>query len=349
MFLVMELLDGETLAARLRKGALPVDQVLTIAAQIADGLAAAHRQGVIHRDLKPGNVILTKSGAKILDFGLAKLNAAAGPEPAARSSLQTQDLVTGAGMLLGTVPYMSPEQLHGKDVDARSDLFSFGALLYEMLAGRRAFDGDSHAGIVAAILEREPPSLSSIQPVTPPGLDRLVRKCLAKDPEARWQAASDVADELRWLTEGSGSGSGSGRSGSGAGREWGGRESAEATPSASSRPGGRLTGDVMRRRRALVFGIAALAVTVAALAFAYWPRITARRAALLARCWRICRSRRCPSPGTPGGPRCPPTASTSSTCGVTAKNGVSGCANSAPSATWNSWPRSPGSASRRPR
>jgi Tol biopolymer transport system component len=263
MFLVMELLDGETLAARLRKGPLPVDQVLTVAAQIADGLAAAHRQGVIHRDLKPGNVLLTRSGAKLLDFGLAKLNAAAGPTPAAPSSLQTQEIATGAGMLLGTLPYMSPEQLHGKDVDARSDLFSFGALLYEMLAGRRAFEGDSHAGIVAAILEREPPSLSSLQPVTPAGLDRLVRKCLAKDPAGRWQSASDVADELRWLIEGSGSG----KSGGGADRA----------------AGGRFARVVRRHWWALVVGAGALAVTAAALAFAFWPRMTGPSDALLQR------------------------------------------------------------------
>jgi hypothetical protein len=156
-------------------------------------------------------------------------------------------------MLLGTVPYMSPEQLHGRDVDARSDLFSFGALLYEMLAGRRAFDGDSHAGIVAAILQREPPSLASIQPVTPPGLDRLVHKCLAKDPETRWQAASDVADELRWLTEGSGSG----RSGRAAGRESAGRASAEAPPLDAGGPGAGVChaiqhlGAAARRRAAL--------------------------------------------------------------------------------------------------
>ena len=198
-YLVMEYLAGDTLAERLRRGPLPLDQALAIAAQIADGLAAAHRQGVVHRDLKPGNVMLMKAGAKLLDFGLAKLRPEASAVSHAVTVLPTREPATVEGMILGTVPYMAPEQLEGRDADARSDIFSFGAVLYEMLTGRQAFPGHSHASVISAILKDDPPLISSLQAATPPAVERLVRKCLQKDPDARWQTAADVADELRWV------------------------------------------------------------------------------------------------------------------------------------------------------
>jgi len=200
-YLVMEFLEGETLAARLAKGPLPLTQALEIGAQIADALSAAHKHGVVHRDLKPGNVMLTKSGAKLLDFGLAKLRAH-GERPVVDANdagpTGSQSL-TGRGVILGTLPYMAPEQLEGKPADARTDLWALGAILYEMLAGRRAFEGKSSAGLVGAILEREPEPLTAQRALTPRAVDRLVRKCLAKDPDRRWQSALDVAGELRWL------------------------------------------------------------------------------------------------------------------------------------------------------
>ncbi len=207
-YLVMELLTGETLAQRLGRGALPLEQALRVAIEIADALSAAHRQGVIHRDLKPGNVMLTKAGAKLLDFGLAKLVASRTATDTVETSVPTQEPSTAAGAVLGTVPYSAPEQLEGTDTDARSDIFSFGAVLYEMLTGRRAFPGRSQASIISAIMSSQPPTLSSLQPVTPPSLDRLVQRCLAKDPDARWQSATDMADELRWISTGSGSAAG---------------------------------------------------------------------------------------------------------------------------------------------
>jgi serine/threonine-protein kinase len=204
MFLVMEHIAGDTLAARLRKGPLPLAQALTVAADIAEALAAAHREGVVHRDLKPGNVMLGKTGTKLLDFGLAKLKAPGTVGVTGVTSLPTHEPATAAGILLGTVPYMAPEQLEGKETDARSDIFSFGAVLYEMLTGQRAFGGESQASIISAIMSSQPPALSSVQPLTPPSLDRLVLRCLAKDPDARWQSATDLADELRWISTGSG-------------------------------------------------------------------------------------------------------------------------------------------------
>jgi serine/threonine-protein kinase len=206
LYLVMEHLQGGTLAARLQKGPLPLAHTLTVATEVADALSAAHKQGIIHRDLKPGNVMLTKSGAKLLDFGLAKLKAPVAAS-VSMSALPTQGPPTAVGVVLGTIPYMAPEQVEGGDADARSDIFSFGAVLYEMLTGKRAFEGESHASVIAAILDRDPPPPSSVQPIATAGLDRLVRKCLAKDPERRWQSASDVADELRWLVGGSGAAS----------------------------------------------------------------------------------------------------------------------------------------------
>ena len=203
-YLVMEYLDGETLAARLRKGRLQPTQALEYATQIADALSKAHRQRIVHRDLKPGNVMLTKSGAKLLDFGLAKLRAPSAIAGVVSSApTREKSSLTAEGILLGTVPYMAPEQVEGKEADARSDIFSFGAVLYEMVTGKRAFEGESHASVIAAILEHEPAPLSSLQPITPPALDRLVGKCLQKDPDRRWQTAADVADELRWLASGS--------------------------------------------------------------------------------------------------------------------------------------------------
>src|SRR5260221_6638734 len=203
-YLVMEYLEGETLAHRLQKGPLPLEQVLQYAIEIADALDKAHRKGVTHRDLKPGNIMLTKSGTKLLDFGLAKLKQEIVPANVQLSQLPTaNDPLTAQGMIVGTLQYMAPEQLEGKEVDARTDIFAFGAVVYEMATGKRAFEGKSQASLMVAIMERDPLPMSSLQPMTPPALDRVVRKCLAKEPEKRWQAASDVCDELKWIAEGS--------------------------------------------------------------------------------------------------------------------------------------------------
>jgi eukaryotic-like serine/threonine-protein kinase len=199
-YLVMELIDGESLADRLRRGPLPPEQVLRYGAQIATALDAAHRQGVIHRDLKPGNVMITKSGAKLLDFGLAK--SADSAILGAQTALATEHKpITEQGTILGTYQYMSPEQLEGADVDARTDIFALGAVIYEMATGRRAFDGSTRTSLIAAIVSSQPPPMASVAPMTPPALDHVVRKCLEKDPDERWQSAHDVASELRWISE----------------------------------------------------------------------------------------------------------------------------------------------------
>jgi eukaryotic-like serine/threonine-protein kinase len=198
-FLVMECVEGETLAKRLEKGPLPLDQVLKYGAQIADGLDKAHRSGVVHRDLKPGNIMLTPSGAKLLDFGLAK-PAVALASAATLTAVQAAP-VTEEGTIVGTFQYMSPEQVEGKEMDGRSDIFSLGAVLYEMVTGKRAFEGKSQLSVASAILEKEPEPVSAVKPLTPPAFDHAVRRCLAKNPEERWQTARDLALELKWIGE----------------------------------------------------------------------------------------------------------------------------------------------------
>src|SRR5688572_23652999 len=195
-FLVMELLEGETLAARLEHGPLPLDRALGFAGQIAGALDAAHRKGVVHRDLKPSNVMLASGGVKLLDFGLAKLRELEREETVERS---TQSLeLTEQGTVLGTIPYMAPEQIAGGDADARTDIFALGVILYEMSAGRPPFEGRSRAGLMAAILTHQPEPLSSFRSGVPASLDRIVEKCLAKDPNDRWQSAADLAAALLW-------------------------------------------------------------------------------------------------------------------------------------------------------
>ncbi len=207
-FLVMEYLEGETLAERLlKKGPLPLEQLLNIAIEIADALDTAHRAGIVHRDLKPGNVMLTRSGAKLMDFGLAK--PVASPTFGGGASALALDLtrsgalspVTERGTIVGTFHYMAPEVVQGHDADARSDIFSFGCTLYEMITGCRAFSGKSAPSVLAAILEKDPEPISTLQPMTPLALDRIVCACLAKQPDERWQAAHDLQMELRWLAE----------------------------------------------------------------------------------------------------------------------------------------------------
>jgi Tol biopolymer transport system component/predicted Ser/Thr protein kinase len=202
-YLVMEYLEGESLAARLANGPLAPDQALRYAIEIADALDKAHRQGIVHRDLKPGNIMLTKSGVKLVDFGLAKL-AAVSPTNSSVSILQTQAglNLTQEGTILGTFQYMAPEQLEGREADARSDIFAFGAVLYEMATGQKAFAGKSQASLISSILSAEPPPISSVVPMTPPAFDRVVKTCLAKDPDDRWQTAHDVMLQLKWIAEG---------------------------------------------------------------------------------------------------------------------------------------------------
>ncbi len=247
-YLVMEFLEGETLADRLGRGALPVEQALKIGIEIADALDAAHKSGIVHRDLKPGNVMLTKSGVKLLDFGLAKLGAGpAGVVSAVTSlptALQESQPLTTRGTILGTFQYMSPEQLEGREADARSDIFSFGCVLYEMLTGQKAFTGKSQASLIGSIMTSEPASISSIQPMVPPALDRVVKGCLAKEPEHRWHTAHDVRMQLQWIAEG-------------------GSQAGLPAPVAARR----------RSREKLAWGVAAVALlAAAALGLGFWKR-----------------------------------------------------------------------------
>jgi len=199
-YLVMEYVEGETLAKRLEKGPLPLEQVPKYGTQIADALDKAHRTGIVHRDLKPGNIMLTTTGAKLLDFGLAK-PAAPLTSLATMTVTQAAPPVTQDGTIVGTFQYMSPEQVEGKEVDGRSDIFSLGAVLYEMVTGKKAFEGKSQLSVASTILEKEPAPISSIKPMTPPALDHAIRRCLAKDPEERWQTARDLRFGLESAVE----------------------------------------------------------------------------------------------------------------------------------------------------
>jgi serine/threonine protein kinase len=212
-FLVMEFIDGESLNARLKNGPLPADQLLRVSIEVADALDKAHRAGIVHRDLKPGNIMLTKTGAKLLDFGLAKpLAASPGASRIGSGSSATMlsgamtisspaSPLTSAGSIVGTVQYMSPEQIHGVEADARSDIFAFGVLLFEMATGKPAFAGKTQSMVVGSILATDPPPVSSLQPSAPPALDRIVRICLAKDPDDRYQCAHDLTLHLQAIAD----------------------------------------------------------------------------------------------------------------------------------------------------
>ncbi len=252
-FIVMEYLEGDSLAERLEKGPLPVAQVLQYGTQIASALDKAHRSGVTHRDLKPGNIMLTKSGAKLLDFGLAK----ATPLPAGATLTDMTPRaapMTQQGAILGTVPYMSPEQVDGNEVDGRSDIFSLGAVLYEMVTGGRAFQGKSEFSVASAILQKDPEPISKLQPLTPPALERTIGVCLAKDPDDRWQSAGDLWKELRWISEG-GSQSGA--------------QSGVTTGAPAGVPMVRPARRAVRPRIAWILATVFAAVAVAALLFAF--------------------------------------------------------------------------------
>jgi Tol biopolymer transport system component/Ser/Thr protein kinase RdoA (MazF antagonist) len=272
-YLVLELVDGETLEQRLARGRVPTAEALRLGAQVADALDRAHRAGVVHRDLKPSNVMLTRAGAKLMDFGLARAVGMVG-DGAAGSLTQSPTMaraLTAEGTLLGTFQYMAPEQLEGREADARSDIWALGCVLYELFAGRRAFEGRSQASLIAAILEREPPPVGELPSGAPPastsrivppqGIERLIRNCLAKDPEERIQTAHDVKLQLRGIAEGA---------------------SIELTgvpPGSSSiAAGGPTTAALAEARTAaarsvrLAWGVAALALASAATALALlWP------------------------------------------------------------------------------
>ncbi len=198
-YLVMECVEGESLAQRLEKGPLASAQVIKIGAELADALDKAHRSGIVHRDIKPANIMLTKSGTKLLDFGLAKPSTPQATLATLTTAAPQQNPVTQEGTIVGTFQYMSPEQIEGKELDGRSDIFSLGTVLYEMLTGHRAFDGRSQLSVASAILEKEPAPITDTVPLTPATLDRAIRRCLAKDPDDRWQTARDLALELKWL------------------------------------------------------------------------------------------------------------------------------------------------------
>ncbi|HKW13274.1 MAG TPA: protein kinase [Candidatus Krumholzibacteria bacterium] len=207
-YLVMELIEGETLAHRIAKGPLPVPEVLKIGAQIADALDRAHRAAVVHRDLKPGNVMLTRSGAKLMDFGLARATGLAGPRSGSNAADMTHSPtvaqpLTAEGSIVGTFQYMAPEQLEGREVDARTDIWSLGCVLYEMATAKRAFEGETQASLISSIMRDEPRAMSDLAPLSPPSLERLVKQCMAKDPMDRWQTAGDVRRELEWIANSS--------------------------------------------------------------------------------------------------------------------------------------------------
>ena len=189
-YLVMEYVDGKPL-----KGPVPLNEALALAGQILDALDAAHRKGITHRDLKPGNILVNKNGVKVLDFGLAKIENASGMDGATKTMP-----LTGEGSILGTLQYMSPEQVEGKEADARSDIFAFGLVLYELITGKRAFEGSTQTSLIAAILKDQPRPVSELQPVTPKALDRVVQTCLEKDPDRRWQSAREVKHALEWIS-----------------------------------------------------------------------------------------------------------------------------------------------------
>jgi serine/threonine protein kinase len=209
-YLVMEFLEGETLAERLRKGALPLNEVFKIGIAVAEALAVAHRSGIVHRDLKPGNIMLTQGGAKLMDFGLAKplgiqtsaSGSASAPSFTAAATLSGPSPLsplTTAGTIIGTIQYMSPEQIEGKEADARSDIFAFGTVLYEMATGRRPFEGKSQISLASSILEKDPEPISAIKPSTPPAFEHVLTTCLRKSPEERFQTAHDIKLELQWI------------------------------------------------------------------------------------------------------------------------------------------------------
>src|SRR5580704_12169604 len=209
-YLVMEFLEGETLADRLRKGAMPLNEILKIGIAIAEALAVAHRQGIVHRDLKPGNIMLTQAGAKLMDFGLTKplgvATVASGTVPAftalpTLSGPSPMTPLTTAGSIVGTIQYMSPEQTEGKEADARSDIFAFGAVLYEMAAGKRPFEGKSQISLASSILEKDPEPISALKPLTPTAFEHVVTTCLQKSPEERYQTAHDIKLELQWIAK----------------------------------------------------------------------------------------------------------------------------------------------------
>jgi eukaryotic-like serine/threonine-protein kinase len=207
-YLVMEHLEGETLAARLDRGALNLDEALRAAIEVADALDRAHRSGIVHRDLKPANVFLVRRRgssdhaiAKLLDFGLAKPSNAVGAAAGLSMLPTTPPGLTAQGTILGTFQYMAPEQLEGGEADARTDIFAFGAVLYEMVTGRKAFDGKSHASLISSIMSSQPPPVSSVQTLSPPALEQLITRCLAKNPDDRWQSARDLKMQLTWIAE----------------------------------------------------------------------------------------------------------------------------------------------------